>query len=145
LCLIIICFCCFCYGFSGNFWPVFGIYFVVIIVSRVVEFCCIVRRLGRVLRSSLLIFVASVDGDLRWWCLLQGDDLLPQVHEMDIMKTFIGRNLWRTSRGCLFCERLILYVLVLRGRICLHVHGEYSSGLVLRIDGCCLWASIVED
>ncbi len=28
--------------------------------------------------------------------------LLPQVHEMDIVKTFIGRNLWRTSRGCYF-------------------------------------------
>jgi hypothetical protein len=30
-----------------------------------VEFCCIVGRLGRVWRSSLLIFVASVDGDFQ--------------------------------------------------------------------------------
>ncbi len=54
--------------FSGNFWPVFGIFVVVVVVvvvSRAVEFCCIVGRLGRVWRSSLLIFVASVDGDFQ--------------------------------------------------------------------------------
>jgi hypothetical protein len=44
----------------ARFWN-----FFVVVVSRVVEFCCIVGRLGRVLRSSLLIFVASVDGDLQ--------------------------------------------------------------------------------
>jgi hypothetical protein len=51
------------------FLEIFGafleFFFVVIVVSRVVEFCCIVGRLVRVWRSSLLIFVASVDGDLQ--------------------------------------------------------------------------------
>lgn len=50
--------------FLENFGPLLEFFFVVV-VSRVVEFCCIVGRLGRVWRSSLLIFVASVDGDLQ--------------------------------------------------------------------------------
>ncbi len=43
----------------------FFVVVVVVVVSRVVEFCCIVGRLGRICRSCLLIFVASVDGDLQ--------------------------------------------------------------------------------
>jgi hypothetical protein len=50
--------------FLEIFGPLLEFFFVVV-VSRVVEFCCIVGRLGRVWRSSLLIFVASVDGDFQ--------------------------------------------------------------------------------
>jgi hypothetical protein len=54
----------FFWKFLARFWN-FVVVVVVVVVSRVVEFCCIVGRLGRICRSCLLIFVASVDGDLQ--------------------------------------------------------------------------------